>query len=220
MMRSTEEPGDCQQEGEPIESMAHGLAAGKCLSLWYDRKISKADRTMASQVERLVDSARFEVCIESPYPAFSRAFSACLRRAARRGVRVTILTNSISSTDQILTHAAYQNQKAIWLGYGVQLFEYNGPDHLHSKKMVVDNCIAWIGSYNFDARSERLNLELALQVTDPEFVNALSGSMWQRQSSSTRVCKAGRENIRPASFRDRAKMRLFQAWMPILRPQL
>jgi phosphatidylserine/phosphatidylglycerophosphate/cardiolipin synthase-like enzyme len=211
---------DCWQENQAPVDLQRGLAENQQLTLWYDRTIKKTDRTMACQVERLVDSAQLEVCIESPYPAFTRSFSACLRRAARRGVRVLILTNSISSTDQILTHAAYQNQKAIWLAAGVDLFEYNGPDHLHSKKMIVDNCIAWVGSYNFDARSERLNLELVLQVTDPVFVDALSESMQQRKSLSSQACNLGCANVHTASLVDRSKLRLFQTLMPILRPLL
>lgn len=211
---------DCDGEHWSSGESTQGMADGRNLSLWYDRTLRKSDRAMACQVERLVDSARNSLRIESPYPAFSRSFSAALRRAAKRGVRVSILTNSISSTDQMLTYAAYQNQKAIWLSAGVELYEYNGSEHLHSKTMIVDTCIAWVGSYNFDARSEHYNLELTLQVADPEFVKALSESMSQRQASSTQVGSLRCENFRSSSVQDRVKLRLFQAWMPILRPLL
>ena len=108
----------------------------------------------------------------------------------------------------------------MWLRVGVKLFEYHGPDCLHSKKMIVDNAVAWIGSYNFDARSERWNLELVLQVAEENFVQGLAESMSRRQTFSAQVCRPDRRNLRSANVRDRLKLRLFQVWMPILRPLL
>lgn len=44
---------------------------------------------------------------------------------------------------------------------------------LHAKSLVVDDRVAFIGSYNLDPRSENLNTEAGLLVEDPAFARAL-----------------------------------------------
>lgn len=44
---------------------------------------------------------------------------------------------------------------------------------LHAKSLVVDDRVAFIGSYNLDPRSESLNTEVGLLVEDPVFARAL-----------------------------------------------
>ncbi len=44
---------------------------------------------------------------------------------------------------------------------------------LHAKSLVVDDRVAFIGSYNLDPRSEALNTEAGLLVEDPVFARAL-----------------------------------------------
>ena len=44
---------------------------------------------------------------------------------------------------------------------------------LHAKSLVVDDRLAFIGSYNLDPRSENLNTEVGLLVEDPVFARAL-----------------------------------------------
>ena len=44
---------------------------------------------------------------------------------------------------------------------------------LHAKSLVVDDRLAFIGSYNLDPRSEKLNTEVGLLVEDPAFARAL-----------------------------------------------
>ncbi len=44
---------------------------------------------------------------------------------------------------------------------------------LHAKSLVIDDTIGFVGSYNLDPRSERLNTETGLLVVDREFARAL-----------------------------------------------
>jgi len=44
---------------------------------------------------------------------------------------------------------------------------------LHAKSLVVDDRLAFVGSYNLDPRSENLNTEVGLLVEDPAFARAL-----------------------------------------------
>lgn len=61
----------------------------------------------------------------------------------------------------------------------VRAKQLNGPDgdrpflSLHAKSLVVDDRIAFVGSYNLDPRSENLNCEVGLLVEDEAFAREL-----------------------------------------------
>lgn len=48
---------------------------------------------------------------------------------------------------------------------------------LHAKSLVVDRRLAFVGSYNLDPRSERLNTEAGLLIEDEAFAAALRGAI-------------------------------------------
>lgn len=191
------------------------------IQLLHDFDNKKSKRTMAKQVVELIDSAERTVVIESPYPAFSPSFMDAIKRAAGRGVSITIITNSLASTDQVIVYASYQNQKATLLKHGIKLFEFVGPDHLHAKGMVVDDQWALLGSYNFDARSEGLNLELCILTSNTQAIALINQSIGDRQRQTELVDQhyVVDLNGRPGITR-RVHMRSSQLVAPLLRPSL
>jgi len=48
---------------------------------------------------------------------------------------------------------------------------------LHSKSFVIDRRIAWVGSHNFDPRSDRINTESGLIIWDETFAQELAGTI-------------------------------------------
>ncbi len=110
------------------------------------------------------------------------------KELAKAGVRVRILTNALEATDVPIVYAGYADKRKALLESGVALFEMrgpaggNGPDRtitgsggsgsgsgtaiggsatsLHAKTFSVDGSRTFIGSFNFDPRSARLNTEL------------------------------------------------------------
>jgi len=48
---------------------------------------------------------------------------------------------------------------------------------LHAKSMVIDDTISFIGSYNLDPRSENLNTEVGIVITDKTFARLLKNSI-------------------------------------------
>ncbi len=100
---------------------------------------------------------------------------------AGRGVRVTVLTNSVAATDVWLVHAGYIKRRKALLKAGVVLYELRwlsperprdssaGPGgsssaSLHAKTFASDGARLFIGSFNFDPRSARLNTELGFII--------------------------------------------------------
>jgi cardiolipin synthase len=96
-----------------------------------------------------------------------------LRHAARRGVRVRVLVPRYSDVE-IVRYAGRQLFDEL-LSSGVRIFEYQGAV-LHSKTVVVDAVWSAIGSYNLDPVSFHHNLEVSLNVVDPEFGGQLERS--------------------------------------------
>lgn len=171
----------------PDESVDELSVETDCVRLLHDRDVKKSDRVMARSVWNMVDSAKCSIFIETPYPAFSKQFTDHLIAAARRGVRVVVLTNSLTATDQTIVYAAYQNIKASLLEAGIILLEFPGPNLLHAKTLVVDEQQSLFGSFNFDARSERLNLELDIFSDDPAVAEMLLVTTADRFQRAVRV---------------------------------
>jgi putative cardiolipin synthase len=173
----------------------------------------------------LLDRAERSVVVESPYLVTTRAVREGLHRALERGVAVRILTNSLGTTDNLWPQAGYQGEKDDLVRAGVELWEYQGPECLHSKTAVVDERTVIVGSYNLDPRSQRLNREIALIAESPELAADLRARMDAHLFRSARIDGVGR----PLGSIDRFpgisrckvwRMRLLRLITPLVRGQL
>jgi putative cardiolipin synthase len=161
------------------------------------------------------------VLLETPYPAFSQALKQALVNAARRGVCVSVFTNSAANTDRVTTYAAWQNQKASLIRAGVRVHEHRGDGRIHAKGLVIDQKVAWVGSYNFDPRGDRLNLELALIATDPDFVQAVEDSLRHRNVAARPLTMPEAWRLSPGTnLPQRLKIRGLQTIAPLIRRSL
>ena len=140
----------------------------------------------------VLERARCEILIESPYLAFSNKMLRILFDARERGVRVVLLTNSAQSTDQKLAQAAFENQKRQLLAAGIEIWEFGENNILHAKSAVVDDFYGFIGSYNFDARSEKSNSEVAIRIDDPLEAMYLKQSIHEHMARSRRIGTDGK----------------------------
>lgn len=132
---------------------------------------------MHEQVHDLLASAKHDLRLITPYFVPGTKGLADLEAIARRGVKVSLLTNALAASDNILVHGAYRHYRAPLLGVGAQLFEFAPPrqkgmqrDVLHSKVFIVDHRQLLIGSLNFDMRSAYTNAELGVIVEHPALV--------------------------------------------------
>jgi phosphatidylserine/phosphatidylglycerophosphate/cardiolipin synthase-like enzyme len=119
------------------------------------------------------------------------------QRARKRGVRVRINTNSLASTDNLPAFSGYRNQQKELLAIGIEIYEYkpnaaiqHEPMHslikanaqppitaLHAKTMVVDSRLAYIGTFNFDPRSENLNTEAGVIIHNEELAKVVEATI-------------------------------------------
>jgi putative cardiolipin synthase len=157
--------------------------------LHSNRVVTSETPDITDEILALIDSSCREIMIETPYLILSRRFERALRAAAQRGVCVRLLGNSLASIDKPLAHAGYVNQKVMMLRMGIDLWEYQGPDMLHAKTILVDDCSV-IGSYDLHPRSEYYDTETAVLVSDPRITAAIRASMMQHFAGAVRVSRS------------------------------
>lgn len=139
------------------------------------------DQTMFDDVVSLLQSARKEVLIISPYLVPGKRGMALLQALRARGVRVRILTSSLAATDAPVVHIGYANYRMQMLKQGIELYELR-PEigsparfgtfgqsraRLHAKTLMVDGRYLLVGSMNLDPRSINLNSEIGLMINSP-----------------------------------------------------
>ncbi|BBU33084.1 phospholipase D family protein (plasmid) [Burkholderia sp. THE68] len=158
---------------------------GKAILLYDDpAKITRApDDTeghLMSQIKALDLDPDKEMLIVSPYFVPRKEGVQWLRSMTSRGVRVTVLTNSLAATDVAAVHAGYQRYRKDMLEAGVRLYELkpvasanddkstkkstfgSSKASLHAKTYVFDRKRIFIGSMNLDPRSVQLNTEIGV----------------------------------------------------------
>lgn len=151
---------------------------------------------LARLVEAL-DSPEQSVDLISPYFVPTEQGVEAFGSLAQNGVRVRILTNGMEATDVIAVHAGYSKYRLPLLKKGVALYEMRqvpDPDRpkekagpfgssgssLHAKTFAIDGKRVFVGSFNFDPRSARLNTELGFLIKSQEMAQAMSNAFEQQ----------------------------------------
>ncbi len=117
-----------------------------------------------------IGAAETSILIENAYFVPPADLRQALIAAAKRGVRVQVVNNSDRTNDiPIITKAGRVHYLEL-IDAGVELYEWHGERHgegtLHAKFAIFDDRVTIIGSYNLDPRSEGLNSEDVVIITD------------------------------------------------------
>ncbi|MEO6659972.1 MAG: phospholipase D family protein [Burkholderiaceae bacterium] len=151
---------------------------------------AKDDELMWTRLQKILQTPRHELELVSAYFVPGKAGVEYFSALARQGIKVTILTNSLAATDVAAVHAGYAKRRKPMLEAGVELFEMkpefspaptkaHGPlgssnASLHAKTFSIDRSRAFVGSFNFDPRSQRLNTELGFVIDSPAMAEAIA----------------------------------------------
>jgi cardiolipin synthase C len=138
------------------------------------RLIAPDDRITRS-LALLVRNARESIFIQNPYLIIPKAAADLLAEAAERGVEITILTNSPTSTDLPLAQAFFVHQWPELMARVPTLRLFVGGDrhNLHSKLAVIDGKLGLIGTYNLEPISMAVNSELVAAMWSQAFAERL-----------------------------------------------
>ena len=146
---------------------------------WFD----KPDE-IAVELTEVALSAEREVLIVSPYLIPTPNLLSIAEELLQRGVKITALTNSLASNDVVIAHAAYARFREQIIKSGVDLYEMRGSPKiaegdiaedisLHSKYLIFDDDVVFIGSTNLDPRSLYVNTELGVVLQSPALADSL-----------------------------------------------
>jgi len=159
------------------------------------KTLDSSDRTDILLLPQLIANAgpaQRALDLVSPYFVPGDDGTATLIALAQRGIKVRILTNSLASSDESAVHAGYAKRRLPLLRGGVELYELkptagretregsarlgrSSSSGLHAKTFAVDGQRIFVGSFNFDQRSARLNTEMGLVIDSPVLAGRLAG---------------------------------------------
>lgn len=145
--------------------------------------------------QTLIQYARHSLRITTPYFLPDRSAREALAAAARRGVRVEILTAG-PHIDHPMVRRLSRESSRVLLKAGAAIHEYQ-PSMIHAKLMTVDGEWCVVGSTNFDHRSFGLNDEVNLAVLDRDLAATLSRDFEEdlRQSRTLSLSMLGRRGL-------------------------
>jgi putative cardiolipin synthase len=181
--------------GEPLRSLGSGETPLIWTSarLVYDSPDKKyieqrAERghLMSQSVEQEIAHAQHEALIVTPYLVPSEQELALLEAMQGRNARAKTLTNSLEAAPSLAAHSGYDKVRVKLLLAGAELHEVRarldsnqgsgesrqisryGNFGLHAKLYVFDRRRIFIGSWNYDQRSLRINTEMGLLIENSQ----------------------------------------------------
>ena len=133
------------------------------------------------------------IYISAAYFVPGKNGTANLIKGAKNGIDINILTNSLSSTDATVVYSGWDRYRDDLIKNGIKVYEFrnegykvynrhNSGASLHSKTIVVDDKISWIGSFNLDGRSAIYNTEVIAAFFNVDFAKILRQAMEQDMS--------------------------------------
>ena len=171
------------------------LSVAKETHLFYDHpnKVITDENDNRFHISKQIDSnlkdVHHSLLIVSPYFIPSERMMKELALLRKKGVEITIITNSLASTDVFPVYSGYQSYIRSLVTMGVHLYELKPNSlqrvkrakkllqksikaSLHTKMVIIDNDRLIIGSANIDPRSDKLNTELVLIIRSTTLASA------------------------------------------------
>jgi putative cardiolipin synthase len=144
---------------------------------------------ISKEIGREFENIKQSALIISPYFIPTRTMLEKFKILRKRGVEITVITNSLASTDVFIVYSGYQKHIKALLAMGVKVYELKPSSFarfkrskkwikqnrisLHTKLMILDERYLTIGSANIDPRSIKLNTETFMIIDSKELVEKL-----------------------------------------------
>ena len=136
---------------------------------------------LGALVRFINENAKRSLDMLNPYVVLTPYSLKFLSDLRDRNVHLTINTNSVCSSDNVLAQGGYQYGKESLLGVLDNLYEFKGPATTHAKVAAMDNHITLVGTFNFDPRSASLNREIGIIVVEDEIDGGRTPSPLNKQ---------------------------------------
>jgi phosphatidylserine/phosphatidylglycerophosphate/cardiolipin synthase-like enzyme len=124
------------------------------------------DDSVNGALVRCLASARRTIEIETPYFVLTPRLLRALTEASARGVAIRVMTNSPVSSDNAVAQALFVDSAPELLARmgRLRIFVPTGEQALHLKRIVIDDQLTLLGTFNMDPFSAHLNSETLVAV--------------------------------------------------------
>lgn len=148
----------------------------------FVRSRPRVKETWIDQAYRArIQQAQHSVVLANAYFVPTQGLLEDLLAAARRGVQVTIITNSKMTNDIPIINDVGRLSYLPLMTAGAHVWEWHaekfGEGTIHAKLGVFDQDAVIVGSYNLDPRSLALNSEDVVLIDDPRIAVELYGQV-------------------------------------------
>jgi len=163
--------------------------------------LAAPEALLIEKLRGIIGESATRVDLISPYLVPTSAGVDAFTALARRGVKIRVLTNALEATDVAVVHAGYAKRRKTLLENGIALYELrrlssdaaekkdarlgSSGSSLHAKTFSVDRSRIFIGSFNFDPRSAKLNTEMGFVIDSPALAQKIEAALAARVSSMT-----------------------------------
>jgi len=169
---------------------------------FVDRVPNETPDIIRNTFVNCIENAHHSIYIINPYFTLNKAIKRALKKALKRGVKVHIMISDKSDipiTPRIVDHQAHRLMKR-----GADVYVYTGGFH-HSKIMMIDEQVSFIGSANLNSRSLRYDYECNLLIDDSCTTKELLHIF--NVDTQTRCYK-----LTPETWKKKSKWHRFQSW--------
>jgi putative cardiolipin synthase len=160
----------------------------------FNQSEAEQNATLKFQLKPYVDETEKEMLLISPYFIPDQNGLIFFKDLNKRGVKTTVLTNSLASSDVYVVFSGYKGTRKDLLRNGVSLYELkprasetlkrgkhigssSSQSGLHGKVFIFDRKNIFVGSMNLDPRSMILNSEMGVIVHSPELASFVATRM-------------------------------------------
>jgi putative cardiolipin synthase len=206
----------------------------------------KEDELLFFRMKKIMGRPAQRLDLVSAYLVPGERGTAALAAIAKDGAKVRVLTNALEATDVVLVHAGYAKRRRTLLEAGIELFElkriagdaadkdearFRSPSgssaaSLHTKTIAVDSRFLFVGSFNFDLRSLRLNTEMGFVIHSEQLANRLHEAFRERIPLASYRPTLVDESLvwrdkdrvldhEPGASRARRAMLIIVSWLPV-----
>jgi putative cardiolipin synthase len=139
-----------------------------------------------------------------------------LTALAGSGRTLTILTNSLAATDVVAVHGGYAKYRSRLVDAGAAVWELK-PDSLqahhrasafgssgaslHTKAVIIDRQLLFVGSFNLDPRSVSLNCEQGVLVRDAALAEQAT-ALFERVTTGEHAWRVGQDDAGQLNWTD------------------
>lgn len=155
-------------------------------------EVKESDLLLFQLASLLDESTIHQLDLVSPYFVPTRKGASYFKELAQQGAEIRILTNSLAATDVAIVHSGYIKHRKKLLKANIELYEMkdtadlygeenkerqkifgSSGSSLHAKTFSINQRKVFVGSFNFDPRSARLNTESGFVINSPAMATSL-----------------------------------------------